>query len=153
VTARKPPIPPPDQPIIKQITIGAGALKWTIGVVGSLLVAIVAWFAVWDRIDTHWRLETVQAATDKRVEANIAAVKDKADADTKTIARRAEIGRAWVLSAVAETKAYTAAQFARICRPLKLAPDECSRQDADATQFRQEAMEAKRAASDAGKDK
>lgn len=144
---------PKRKPPPQEFTISAGFIKWAVGIVATILTCVVAWFAVWDRIDNHWRLETVQTATDKRIDADIKAARDKADTDIKVLAKSAEIGRAWVRSSVIETKAYTAAQFARFCRALKLPGDECDRQKTEADQFRQEAADAKREALNTGKEK
>lgn len=141
------------KPPAQEFTISAGLIKWAVGIIGALLTCVVAWFAVWDRIDSHWRLETVQAANDKRIDADIKQARDKADGDTKALAKSAEVGRAWVRSSIIETKAYTAAQFARLCRALKLPGEECDRQKNEADQFRLEAADAKREALNAGKEK
>jgi hypothetical protein len=134
-------------PAPQEFTISAGMIKWAVGIIGGVLTVLVAWFAVWDRIDTHWRLESVASQKEKEQ-----ATHDKqVDLQIQSVAKRAEIGRAWVIYNVADGKAYTAAQFARICRALTLPADECARQDADALGFRQEATEAKRQAAEAGK--
>lgn len=158
MTARK------DKPPPQEFVISAGMIKWTVGIVGGILTVVVAWFAVWDRIDSHWRLESVQAANDKRIDADLKATKDKAaddfkiavakaEQDTKALAQRAEVGRAWVRASVIETKAYTAAGFARICRALKLPAEECDKQKEEAAQFKVEATAAKTEALTAGKDR
>ena len=140
--------PPP-----QEFVISAGMIKWTVGIVGAILTCIVAWFAVWDRIDSHWRLESVQAANDKRIDADILAAKLKAEQDTKSLAQKAEVGRAWVRASVIETKAYTAAGFARNCRALKLPAEECEKQKEEAASFKTEATAAKQDALNAGKDR
>jgi hypothetical protein len=142
----------PEPPAKQEFTISAGMIKWLAGFVGLVLTAVVAWFAVWDRIDTHWRLETVQAARDKDTATQIAAVKDKAEADTKALAKKAEVGRAWLFYGLADGKAYTAAQFARVCKALKLPADDCERQKEDATRFQRDADAAKQTAAATGKD-
>lgn len=153
--AKKSPEPPP-----KEFTVSAGMIKWLVGFLGGVVVLIGGWFVIWDRIDTHWRLEQVQSAKDKeaaaeirRIDADVKAAREKAETDTKLLAKKAETGRAWVIWSVQDTKAYTAAQFARVCRALKLPPDECARQDGDAQLFRQDATNAKHEAADAGKEK
>ena len=140
--------PPP-----QEFTISAGLIKWAVGIIVLILGGVVSWFAVWDRIDSHWRLETVQAANDKRIDADIKQAREKAENDTKALARNAEVGRAWVRSSIVDTKAYTAAQFARICHALRLPAEECERQKVEADQFRQEAADAKREALVTGKEK
>ncbi len=142
----------PAQPAA-EFTISSNLIKWTVGIVGALLSVVVAWFAVWDRIDSHWRLETVQAANDKRIDNDIKSAVQKAEQDTKAMATKAEVGRAWVRSSVIETKAYTASGFARICKALKIPGDECEHQKTEAEQFRVEAADAKRDALNAGKEK
>ncbi len=141
------------KPAPQEFTVSASFIKWMVGIVVLILGGVVSWFAVWDRIDSHWRLETVQALNDKKVDDQIKQAREKAEADTKALAKNADVGRAWVRSSVIETKAYTAAQFARICRALKLPGDECERQKAEADQFRIEASDAKRDALNAGKEK
>lgn len=145
MTTRKKPVAQLEPP--QEFTVSAGMIKWGVGIIGGLLTVLVAWFAVWDRIDTHWRLESVASQKEKEQ-----ATHDKqVDMQIQQVAKRAEVGRAWVLFSVADGKAYTAAQFARICRALRLPSDECIRQDADAQAFRQESIEAKRQAAEAGK--
>lgn len=140
--------PPP-----KEFTISASLIKWAIGAVAGLLTAIVTWFAVWDRIDTHWRLETIQAAQDKKIEADIKSAREKADADTKRLAQRAEVGRSWLFYAVVDGKALTASYMLEMCKAMKRPEEVCSRFAKDETKFTQQAEQARSAAAEAGKEK
>ncbi len=125
--------------------VSIGMVRWVVGAVVTVIAALTGWFVVWDRIDGHWRQESVQIAKDKEAEAK----EKQLRSEIAAVNKKAEVGRAWVLWSVQDTKAYTAAQFAMICRALKQA--ECAQKDNDAAQFRQDASEAKRSASEAGK--
>jgi dipeptide/tripeptide permease len=127
--------------------ISIGMVKWIVGFAVTGVGLVTGWFVVWDRIDGHWRQESVQIAKDRESEAK----EKQIHAEIAAVSKKAEVGRAWVLWSVQDTKAYTAAQFAMICRALK--QPECAQKDTDAAQFRQDASEAKRSASEAGKDK
>ncbi len=150
----------PEPPARQEFVISAGLIKWAISIGGGLVVLIGGWFVIWDRVDTHWRLEQVQAAKDKeyaaevkRLDNDVKAAREKAESDTKILAKKAETGRAWVLWGITDTKAYTASQFVRICHALKLPNEECARQEAEASAFRQEAADNKRTAQTTGQDK
>lgn len=141
------------KPAPQEFVVTSSQIKWLVGILATVITIVVGWFAVWDRIDSHWRLESVQAANDKRIDADIVAAKAKAEQDTKLLAQKAEIGRAWVRLSVIETKAYTAAGFARICRALKLPVEECEKQKEEAAAFKAEATAAKTEALNAGKER
>lgn len=136
-----------------EFVVSSRMIRWAIGFVGAALAAIVAWFTIWDRIDSHWRLETVQKAQDAKQKAELDALRDKTDSDMKQLAKRAEVGRAWVLWSVMDSKATNATQFSEICKSLKRPGEVCAKYEQDAVQFRQEASDAKRAAQDAAKEK
>lgn len=135
------------------VMLSPAAIKWGLSAVAAVLGVIVVWWQVWDRIDAHWRLETVQAAQDKALKADIQAAKDKADADVKELARRAEVGRAWLFWSVTDGKAVNTSQWAELCKFLKRPGDVCVKYEQDAAAYRQEAVEAKRAATAAGREK
>lgn len=155
---------PRPAPSGRDFTITAGTIKWVVGVILGFGALVTLYWQGSDRVtsalDARWRLEQVQASKDKefaaemkRVDSDIKSAREKEEQDIKALAKKAEVGRAWVLWRVIDGNANTAASFARICRALKLPADECARQDSDALMVRQEAAEAKRAATDAGKDK
>lgn len=148
---RKPKRYPPQDDSDDGVVLSPRLIKWAAGAIGALLGALVAWFAVWDRIENHWRLETIQATRDKQLDAEIKATRDKADADTKALAKRAEVGRSWLFYNLSDFRADNSQQWAQVCTALKQPPEVCSKWQADASQLRQEATEARRAASDAGK--
>lgn len=132
-------------------TISPRFIKWALGAVGTLLGVLVAWFAVWDRIENHWRLETIQATRDKQIDAEIKNVREKAEADTKAIAKRAEIGRSWLFYNLSDFRADNSQQWAQVCTALKQPPEVCAKWQSDAAQLRQEAADAKRSANETGK--
>lgn len=144
----------------KEFTISAGMIKWVVSVVGSLIVLVGGWFVVWDRIDTHWRLEQVQAAKDKeyaaelhRIDNDVKAAKEKAEADTKLLAKKAEVGRAWVVWSIVDTKADISTKLVALCKGLKLSQSECDRWAEDARRAASEAERKKSAAEDSSKEK
>lgn len=129
----------------------SGQLKWALGVLAALFGVYLAWTQIWDRFETHWRLETIQSARDKQIDSEIKATKDKAEADTKQLARRAEVGRAWLFYSLGDFRADNSQQWAQVCPALKQPPEVCAKWAADAQQYRQEAADAKRAATESGK--
>lgn len=128
-------------------------IKWAIGLLGGIVGLYLGWQQVWDRFDAHWRLESIQATQDKSVQIQMKAIEDKASAETKAIARRAEVGRAWLLYSLGDFRADNGQQWAQVCPALKQPPEVCEKWKQDAQQARQEAMDAKRQANEAGKDK
>ncbi len=148
-----PPKRTPPRALPTEFTVSSKFIGWAIGVLAGLLGAIIAWNQLWDRIDSRWRLETIQAAQDKKIAADIAAVKDKAETDTKRLAQRAEQGRAWLFWSITDSKAQSADQWATVCASLKLPVDTCGKFKQNAENLRQEALAAKRDATDASKDK
>ena len=129
----------------------SGQVKWALGLLAGLAALIIGWQQVWERFETHWRLETIQASQDKRIDADIKAVREKAEADTKALARRAEVGRAWLFYSIGDFRADNSQQWAQVCPALKQPPEVCAKWLADAQQYRQEAADAKRQATEAGK--
>lgn len=128
-------------------------VKWGIGVITGMFGLFLAVLAVWDRVESHWRLESIQKSNDQKIAADFKAARDKSDADNKALARRAESGRAWLFWSVADAKAVNASQWAELCKFLKRPGDMCARYERDAEQYREEAAAAKRAAQDVGKEK
>lgn len=141
-----------DEDGLSRIAFSPTTIKWVAGVLSGIFALIVGWFAVWDRIDSRWRHESVQAAQDKATAAEIKALADKAEAADKELARRAEAGRAWVFWSVIDSKAVNSSQWAELCKYLKRPGDVCARFEAEAQQYRQEATDAKRAAQAVGRD-
>lgn len=140
-------------PTSNDFAISARVLWWVGGGIGALLVGVVSWFTIWDRIDTHWRLESIQTAKDKEIAATVQAARDKAESDVKQLTRRAEVGRAWLFWSINDSKADNAGRWSEACKVLKWPQQICSRYEADAMRYRQEEIEAKRTATEAGKDK
>lgn len=134
-------------------TLTSKQISWIIGTLASLFALFYGWTQVWDRIEAHWRLESIQAARDKQIDAAIASVKEKADADTKALAKRAEVGRSWLFYNLSDFRADNSQQWAQVCTALKQPAEVCAKWQSDAMQLRQEAQEAKRAASDTGREK
>jgi hypothetical protein len=142
-----------DENGLSRIAFSPSFIKWAIGVAAGLVGLVVAWNSLVDRIENHWRLESIQTAKDAKVDADIKAARDKAEQDTKALARRAEVGRAWLFYSLGDFRANSSQQWAQVCPALKQPREVCERWAADAMQARQEAAEAKRSATDAGKDK
>jgi hypothetical protein len=142
-----------DEHGFSRLAFSPAFIKWAIGVVAGLFAAIVAWNSLVDRIENHWRLESIQTTKDAKVDADIKSARDKAEQDTKALARRAEVGRAWLFYSLGDFRANNSQQWAQVCPALKQPREVCERWAADAAQHRQEAAEAKRSATDAGKDK
>lgn len=132
-------------------TFTSGQVKWVVGILGGLLALFLAWDQVWQKIEAHWRLEAVQAAKDKQLDTQMKSIEDKAANDSKQIARRAEIGRAWLFYNLSDFRADNTQQWAQVCTALKQPPEVCQKWQADAAQLRQEAADAKRQANEAGK--
>lgn len=132
-------------------TFTSGQVKWVIGILAGLFGLYVAWVQIWDRFEAHWRLESVQAAKDKQLDAQMKAIEDKAASDAKVIARRAEVGRAWLFYNLSDFRADNSQQWAQVCTALKQPPEVCQKWQADAAQLRQESVDAKRQANEAGK--
>jgi hypothetical protein len=158
-----------------EFTVSSKFIGWAIGAVAGLLGALVAWNQVWDRFETHWRLEKTQSIQDAKVAADIQAVKDKteadvkavkektdadikaakekAESDTKRLAQRAEQGRAWLFWSITDSKAQSADQWATVCASMKLPAETCLKFKETAKKLETEASLAKKDAVDAGKDK
>ena len=68
-----------------QIVFSGRSIKWIVGLIGTALVAIIGWLTLWDRVDARWRHESVQAAQDRAIAAEIAAAREKAASDTKAL--------------------------------------------------------------------
>lgn len=129
----------------------SGQLKWALGVLAGLFGLYLAWTQIWDRFEAHWRLETIQTVRDKQIDSEIKATKDKAESDTKALARRAEVGRAWLFYSLGDFRANNSQQWAQVCPALKQPREVCEKWAADAQQYRQEAADAKRQATESGK--
>lgn len=139
-------------PVHQEMTFKARSVKWFFGLIGSLLVAVVAWNQVTDRIDAHWQLKKDADQRDKDTAAELKAIKEKADADNKELARRAESGRAWLFFSFNDWKATSQEQWAMVCPAMKQSKDVCDRWKADAIRFQADADAAKRDAAKVGKD-
>lgn len=126
---KKQPVVEEPQPV--DVVHVASSIKWVIGAVGAVLGLLVAWYIVQDRIDSHWRLETVQTVKDKEVEVKL-----------RTLAQKAEVGRAWLFVAITDFKADWREQQADDCREQK--KPNCARSESAALQARAEAQDAKR---------
>ena len=139
---------PPPEPAGIRVT--PSMAKWVVGFLGAVLTMVLAWWAVSDRIvtslDARWRLEQVQAAKDKEQAQHDKQVDDQ----IKNVAKRAEVGRAWVMFNVIDGTAKTAATFTRLCKGLKLAPETCNEFAEEARGAKVDAAAAKAAASAAG---
>ena len=120
--------------------ITASMIKWLVGVIGGIVVAYAGWKVVWDDIRTYWRLEQVQQQKDKETEQKL-----------KTIAQKAEVGRAWVFFSITDFKAEWREQQVDDCRSKK--GNDCARLSEKAAAARTEAAAAKAAALETGKDK
>lgn len=134
-------------------SISSRNFKWTIGVLATLIGIYLGWQQAWERYEAHWRLESVQSAKDKQIETQMKAIEEKAAAETKALARRAEVGRAWLLYSLGDFRADNGQQWAQVCPALKQPPEVCEKWRADAAAARQEATEAQRAARAAGSNK
>lgn len=132
--------------------VNSRQLKWVLGILTSIIAVYFGWQQAWDRYEAHWRLESVQAAKDKQIEAQMKAIEDKATAENKALARRAEVGRAWLFYSLGDFRADNSQQWAQVCSALKQPPEVCEKWKADAQTARQEAAEARRAATATGKD-
>jgi hypothetical protein len=141
-----------DENWILRVLLSPAVIRWGLSVFASILGIAYAWHQGWEKVESHWRLESVQAAQDRATAAAIKAVEDKADAADKELARRAEVGRAWVFWAVVDSKATNSSQWAELCKYLKRPGDVCARFEAEAQQYRQEAIDAKRTAQAIGRD-
>lgn len=127
-------------------------VKWAIGLAAAIVGLYLGWQQAWDRYEAHWRLESVQKSKDKQIESEMKGIADKAAADNKALARRAEVGRAWLFFSLNDFRADNGQQWAQVCPALKQPPEVCEKWKADAQVARQEATEARRAATAAGKD-
>lgn len=135
----KEPVTPPAVPV--EFTLSSRTIKMFIGALVAFAALYGGWKVVWDDIRTFWRLEATQLVKDKDTEAKL-----------KAISTKAEVGRAWVFSSIANANAFNAQQWATFCKALRLPEDACAQLKEQATQFRQEATAAKAAAMAAGKD-
>ncbi len=137
----------------REFTISASAIKWTAGVGASLLAALVAWFTVWERIDTHWRQESVQKAQDQKIEAQVKAVGDKAATDLE-IHKTAEARRsAWTLWFIQDFRAAAERKWAEDCIGAKKPSDVCREYQHRADATAREADSLKSVAKEASKEK
>lgn len=128
-------------------------IKWGVGLLASLLAGLVAWFTVWDRIDTHWRQETVQKAQDQKIEATVKAVADKAATDLESH-KTAEARRsAWTLWFIQDFRAAAEMKWAEDCASAKKPADVCREYERRAAATAREADNLKAAAKDASKEK
>lgn len=167
------PWPRPDELPAQEFAITPVMIKWTAGLVAAVLAAIVSWYVIWDRIDAHWRLESIQAAKDKEIEAKVNAQKteieakvlaqktevdvrlkaqhDESEKGLKQMAVRAEVGRAWLFWSMTDLKAEQRERYVQLCKFLKWPSAECEKAQLEAVRARQEEMDAKRSAQNAGK--
>lgn len=146
MTAKKKPAEQED------ITISPAMLKWIVGVVGGLLAALVLWWQVWDRIDSRWRLETIQKAKDDQADAAIKGVEAKAAADLAKHKEADRRGDAWTLFVIQDFRAAAETKWAEDCTKEKRPADVCRELDRKATDSRQRATELRGAAMAASKE-
>jgi hypothetical protein len=129
------------EPPRQELTFRASTVKWLIGTLASLFLLYGGWKVVWSDIDNHWRQEVIQVAKDKETDAKV-----------KALAQKAESGRAWLFWGLGDFKASNQKQWAAVCPALKQSPDVCAQWKADALQYQQEAADAKRDATNIGKE-
>lgn len=126
--------------------------KWVIVAVGAAIIILNDSGTLWDRI-TSWRSEPAKGVAEKAA-ADLKA--HQADDDKRLIdiqksivvsGYNADVGRAWVYSGLANVQSSVAALALQMCRndPKKL---DCRAIEDASTSARQDAIEAKKQASD-----
>ncbi len=137
-------------------------VTWAVSIVGGILLALTAWWQVWDRIELHWRLEATQKAKDETIDAAIKSVAAKAESDLKAaiaevktdVAKYKEQDRragAWTSFQLQDFRAAAEAKWAQDCVMQKRPADMCRELETKATEARTRANEQRAAAMDASK--
>ncbi len=144
------------------LVISRAFITWVVSIVGSLLLALIAWWQVWDRVEVHWRLEAIQKARDDKIDSDIKAVAAKAEADLKAaiaevksdVAKYKEADRragAWTSYMLQDFRAAAEAKWAQDCVLQKRPADMCRELETKATDARSRANEQRASAMDASK--
>lgn len=148
MTARKQPSPPEPN----YVQLSPALIKWVVGIVGGVFLAIIAWWQIWDRIDNHWRLETTQKARDDKSDVELKAMRDKAAADLIEHKKADLRSQSWTLSAIYDFRAAAETKWAEDCAKDKRPPDICRELERKAAATRERASQTKDAAMNASKE-
>lgn len=113
------------------VHVSAGLIRWLVGIIGGILLAIGAWFVVWDRIEAHW----VTTSKFKNHQGN----------DGQKFA--------WIIFSIQDFRAAAAAKWAEDCRNQKRPEAECARLEREATTLAGQAGDLKKEAAATSKEK
>jgi hypothetical protein len=152
------------EPPREGVSISPAAIKWIAGTLAAIFAAVVAWWQIWDRVDNHWRLETIQKAQDDKLAADVKAAREKAEADVKateakikaelaTHKERDASSSAWTLYVIQDFRAAVESKWASDCIRNKAPVDICREQDRKAQEASAQASNLKAQAQQASKEK
>lgn len=113
------------------VHVSAGLIRWLVGIIGGILLAIGAWFVVWDRIEAHW--------------VTTAKFKSHQGTDGQKFA--------WIIFSIQDFRAAAASKWAEDCRNQKRPESECQRLEREANSLTQQALDLKKEAAATTKEK
>lgn len=135
------------------VSISPAAIKWIVGTLAALFAAIVAWWQIWDRVDNHWRLESIQKAQDDKAAAEIKAVREQTKAELLVHKDRDASSSAWTLYVIQDFRAAVESKWASDCLRNKAPLDICREQDRKAQEASTQASNLKAQAQQISKEK
>lgn len=151
MTARKKPaVEPVDDG--REFTVTPAMLKWGFGVMTALLGAFILWTQAWEKIDSRWRLESIQKANDAKVSAEISAIDKKAVDALSDHVKADNRSRTWTLFVIQDFRAAAETRWAEECVDKKRPADVCRELDRKATESRARAAEMRSKAMEASKE-
>jgi hypothetical protein len=134
-------------------TISPATVKWGLSGVAALFAALVGYWQVMDRIDNHWRLESIQRAKEAQDAAELKALRDKLEAELREHKGNDVRTAAWTIWLIQDFRAAAEQKWAKDCVHLKYDAGMCSELEQQAAETRRQAIESKHKAEDVSKEK
>lgn len=134
MASSKRPEPPPAPQPVDVVHVSPAVIKWVVGFIGAVFIALTGYWAVADHIDNHWL--TTEKANHKF--------------------ERVDRTSAWILYSIQDFKASAADKWSQDCQRdprSKNDPNACKQLEKQAEKFAQEAADLKRDANKASKGK